>query len=255
MSAARTAILDRVRQAQRTAYIPGHGRAGSDGAHTSHADAHMSGPAATSATTAAAAERSGAVGSRVIPVAAAGVAVTRPDARPDAEREPLTRFLSELTTLGVEHHVEASAEDVRARVRTIVGDRSVLAWDLDRLPYEVGPVLAGAATGASPREVQAAADIGVTGCDAALAETGSLVMLSGPGKPRAASLLPPVHLCVVRRDDLRPTMGGFFEERGADIAAAACCWFITGPSRTADIELTLTLGVHGPGRVLVIVGP
>jgi len=50
-------------------------------------------------------------------------------------------------------------------------------------------------------------------------------------------------------------MGEFFRERAADIAASACCTFVTGPSRTADIELTLTLGVHGPGRVIVVVGP
>jgi L-lactate dehydrogenase complex protein LldG len=160
-----------------------------------------------------------------------------------------------LTALGVAHHIEQSADAVRARVREIVGGRAVLAWDPDRLPYDVGSVLPGAATGASPRDVQAAAEIGVTGCDAAIAETGSLVVLSGPGKPRAASLLPPVHLCVVRMDDLGPSMGEFFATRAADIAAAANCTFITGPSRTADIELTLTLGVHGPGEVIVVVGP
>jgi L-lactate dehydrogenase complex protein LldG len=144
---------------------------------------------------------------------------------------------------------------VRARVLEIVGTRSVLAWDPERLPFGVGDALAGAATGASPRDLQAAAGIGVTGCDAAIAETGSLVVLSGAGKPRAASLLPPVHLCVVDSGQLRASMGDFFAERAADIAAAACCTFITGPSRTADIELTLTLGVHGPGKVIVVVGP
>lgn len=168
---------------------------------------------------------------------------------------PLERFLAELALLGVEHHVEATADGVRARVRAVVGEQSVLRWDVDRLPHEVGSVLVDAATGDSPRELQAAADIGVTGCDAAIAETGSLAMLSGPGKPRSASLLPPIHLCVVRQADVRSSMGGFFASRSADIADAACCYFITGPSRTADIELTLTLGVHGPGRVVVVVGP
>jgi L-lactate dehydrogenase complex protein LldG len=131
----------------------------------------------------------------------------------------------------------------------------VFSWDADRLPYEVGAVLNASVTGASPRELQASAEIGVTGCDAAIAETGSLVLLSGPGKPRAASLLPAVHLAIVRRADLRASMGEFFSERKASIADAACCSFITGPSRTADIELTLTVGVHGPGKVIVVIGP
>ena len=102
---------------------------------------------------------------------------------------------------------------------------------------------------------QAAAEIGVTGCDAAIAETGSIVLLSGPGKSRSASLLPPVHLAVVRRNELRFSMGEFFKEFAGAMAAAACCTFVTGPSRTADIELTLTLGVHGPGKVIVVMGP
>jgi L-lactate dehydrogenase complex protein LldG len=164
-------------------------------------------------------------------------------------------FLRELTLLGVEHHIEETPEAVRARVLDVVGSRRVLRWDADRLPYDVGSVLPGAATGESPRDVQAAAEIGVTGCEAALAETGTLAMLSGRGKPRSASLLPAVHVCVVRRSDLCGTMGQFFADRDRAIADAACCYFITGPSRTADIELTLTLGVHGPGHVVVVIGP
>jgi L-lactate dehydrogenase complex protein LldG len=175
-------------------------------------------------------------------------------ARPAAE-DCLARFLAELSALGVEHHVEPSADAVRARVRAVVAGRRVFCWDRDRLPYDVGDALGVAVTGADARDGQAAAEIGVTGCDAAIAETGSLALLSGAGKPRAASLLPPEHLAVVRRADLRFSMGEFFEERAADLAGAATCTFVSGPSRTADIELTLTLGVHGPGRVIVVVGP
>lgn len=169
--------------------------------------------------------------------------------------DALRRFVEELTALGVRSFVEATADAVRARVTEIVAGRSVLSWDLEQLPYDVGRVLPRAATGASSRDVQAAAEVGVTGCDAAIAETGSLVFLSAPGKPRGASLLPPVHLAIVTRDRLRFSSGDFFRERRDDIAAASCCTFVTGPSRTADIELTLTLGVHGPGEVIVIVGP
>jgi len=174
---------------------------------------------------------------------------------PPEPPEPLERFLRELTALGVEHHIEATVDAVRARVAAIVGDQPVLRWDADRLPYGVGELLENAATGSSPRDVQAAAAVGVTGCDAAIAETGSLALVSARGKPRSASLLPPTHVAIVRADQLRPTMGAFFAERGTEVTAASGCTFVTGPSRTADIELTLTVGVHGPGRVVVIVGP
>jgi L-lactate dehydrogenase complex protein LldG len=167
----------------------------------------------------------------------------------------LARFSRELAALGVDCHVEATPDAVRARVVELSRGAAVFSWDTVRLPYDAGALLSEAATGRDARERQAAAGLGITGCHAAIAETGSLVVLSGPGTPRAASLLPPVHLCVVRRGDLFATMGEFFRERAADIAASSCCTFITGPSRTADIELTLTLGVHGPGKVTVIVGP
>jgi L-lactate dehydrogenase complex protein LldG len=177
------------------------------------------------------------------------------DRGPGSMTPNLEKFLSELSLVGVEQYVEVSAALVRGRVSALVAGRSVLCWDANRLPYDVGLVLSNTCIGTSPREEQAAAEIGVTGCDAAIAETGTLAMLSGPGKPRSASLLPPVHLCVVRLADVCFGMREFFEDRAADIAAAACCYFITGPSRTADIELTLTLGVHGPGKVIVVVGP
>jgi L-lactate dehydrogenase complex protein LldG len=167
----------------------------------------------------------------------------------------LSRFLRELEALGVQAFVEPSDEAVRVRVAALVAGRSVLQWDPDRLPYAAGTLFPSAATGASPRAVQAAAEVGLTGVHAAVAETGTLAVLSGEGTPRAASLLPPTHVAVVRRADLHPSMGAFFASCADAIAGAACCTFITGPSRTADIELTLTLGVHGPGVVFVVVGP
>ena len=165
------------------------------------------------------------------------------------------RFVRELEALGVDCHVEASAEAVRARVRALVAGKQILSWDFDQLPYEVGSVLGGALPGAAPRDEQARAEIGVTGCHGAIAETGSLAVLSGRGCSRTVSLLPPVHVAVVRAEDLLFSMGEFFARNRERIASTAGCTFITGPSRTADIELTLTLGVHGPGRVIVVVGP
>jgi L-lactate dehydrogenase complex protein LldG len=174
---------------------------------------------------------------------------------PRSRAECRDRFVQELAALGVDGHVEASPDSVRERVRALVEGKKVLSWDADQLPYDAGSVLGGAIVGSRPRDEQAEAEIGVTGCHGAIAETGSLVVLSGRGHSRTVSLLPPVHLAVVRAEDLFFSMGEFFARHGERIAAAAGCTFITGPSRTADIELTLTLGVHGPGRVIVVVGP
>jgi L-lactate dehydrogenase complex protein LldG len=176
-----------------------------------------------------------------------------PVSRPPAEC--LVRFREELTLLGVDNFLEVSPEDVRARVREIVAGQRVLAWDDAHLPYDVGSVLGAPLRGSSPRAEQAQADIGVTGCEAAIAETGSLAVFSGPGRSRGISLLPATHLAVVRTSDLLFSMGDFFRTRSRSLAQAAGCVVITGPSRTADIELTLTLGVHGPGRVIVVIGP
>jgi L-lactate dehydrogenase complex protein LldG len=207
MTDARSAILNRVRQAERTARLP------------AARQVHVPAPAERSAD------------------------------------QCLRRFLDELAALGVDAHVESTAADVRARVAACVAGRSVFSWDPEWLPYDVASVLVGATYGRTPGNRQADAEVGVTGCDAAIADTGSLVMLSGEGRPRGASLLPPIHVAIVRRPDLRFGMDEYFRERADAIAAASCCTFVTGPSRTADIELTLTVGVHGPGKVIVVVGP
>jgi len=167
----------------------------------------------------------------------------------------LDRFLLEARALGVEAFVEGSVASVRERLAAIVGTRRVLSWNPERLPYDAGAIVAGACLGSAPLREQADAEIGVTGCDAAIAETGSLVLLSAPGAARTVSLLPPVHVALVRPQDLCFSMGGFFEASAARMADASSCTVVTGPSRTADIELSLTIGVHGPGRVVVIIGP
>jgi L-lactate dehydrogenase complex protein LldG len=108
------------------------------------------------------------------------------------------------------------------------------------------------------RAVAARADLGLTGVDLAIAETGTLVLVSGAGRPRSTSLLPPCHIAVFDRTALVESLrqvGVFLEAwhgDGRPPAAGAAINFITGPSRTADIELTLTRGVHGPKEVHAI---
>ena len=90
-------------------------------------------------------------------------------------------------------------------------------------------------------------DLGITESDYLLPETVTLVLRSSAEKPRAVSLLPRVHLAIVRPEMLRPDMHQVF----AEAKDGNYLVFITGPSRTADIELTVTLGVHGPKNLYV----
>ena len=90
-------------------------------------------------------------------------------------------------------------------------------------------------------------DLGVTVVDAALPETGTLVLRARPGARQAVSLLPRVHLAIVQGAALRADLQPVLDEIKADRRVH----FITGPSRTADIEKTLAIGVHGPQRLHV----
>ena len=95
--------------------------------------------------------------------------------------------------------------------------------------------------------------VGITGAYAALADTGSIVVVSGPGRGRIASLLPPTHIAVVGAEQLSPSLAPFLTANPDVADVGTNMVVITGPSRTGDIEGTLVLGVHGPGDLHVIV--
>jgi L-lactate dehydrogenase complex protein LldF len=90
---------------------------------------------------------------------------------------------------------------------------------------------------------------GITGALAGIAETGTLVIQSGEGQPLTASLLPGIHIAVLRASDILASM----EEALSlpEVADSPAVVLVSGPSRTADIEMTLTIGVHGPGELYV----
>ncbi len=118
-------------------------------------------------------------------------------------------------------------------------DREILA----ALPPEV----------ARARELDA--KLGVTSVAWAVAETGTLALASGAVTPRVTSLLPPVHVAVVGADQILPDLFDLFDRLGSPESGElpSTINLITGPSKTGDIELQLTTGVHGPGRWQVIV--
>lgn len=97
--------------------------------------------------------------------------------------------------------------------------------------------------------------VGITGVEAALAETGTMVVTAGPGKPRLAYMSVRTHIALIRAEQLIPSLAAWLAARpdlAAQLRTRSALTFITGPSRTADIEMTLTVGVHGPAEVIAV---
>ncbi|WP_027416963.1 LutC/YkgG family protein [Aneurinibacillus terranovensis] len=101
----------------------------------------------------------------------------------------------------------------------------------------------------------AGADIGIAMVDYAIAHTGTVVAMSGNTKGRSVSLLPTVFIAIVRAEDIKTRMGEVVKDLQARFGTnlPAGIHFITGPSRSSDIENDLTIGVHGPGIVYALV--
>lgn len=87
--------------------------------------------------------------------------------------------------------------------------------------------------------------------DGAIAETGSVICSSSNGRALQSSLLPAHHIAIVKSDTIHETLDDFFASLNGEPPTNIT--LITGPSRTADIELTLTIGVHGPEQVSIII--
>ena len=96
-------------------------------------------------------------------------------------------------------------------------------------------------------------DIGITRAQAGIAETGTLVLDSAVERNRLVSLVPPIHVAILDASKIYATLGETLAVLQNNDELSPAITFITGPSRTADIELTLTVGVHGPQELHVII--
>ena len=169
--------------------------------------------------------------------------------------------------VSVVHSPEEAAEYVVSVTRNIEA-RSVVRSGhdvLDRLGIDDALSVAGVEVTLSAaahdgdrqalRDGAARADVGITGVDYAIAETGSCVIVPRPGVSRAVSLLPPVHVAVVEAGRVLPSLDELFTLRRSDFLNGTMGSYmniITGPSRSADIEYTIVKGVHGPGEVHLV---
>jgi L-lactate dehydrogenase complex protein LldG len=123
-----------------------------------------------------------------------------------------------------------------------------MAWEADRLPAGLLACLKEKGVKVI-HEPDPKVEAGLTGALAGVAETGTLILPGGKGRPLTASLLPFVHIAILRAEDILPDMAAALKLRELSQCSAAA--LVSGPSRTADIEMTLTLGVHGPREVHV----
>lgn len=103
------------------------------------------------------------------------------------------------------------------------------------------------------RDAIATAEVGITSADYALADTGSLVTFTESHESRLLSLLPPCHIAVIESSQIVASLDDVFRLRPLPGAESSAMVVITGPSRTADIEMRLVRGVHGPGEIHVII--
>lgn len=185
----------------------------------------------------------------------------------------IEQFDAELSALHAHVHIcdnPGAALELVCELVEQAQAQQVLGWGLEQLPLpELLPTLAAMGVSAADPQVLGAdrparyADlepvvVGMTGVDVAVAESGTLLLVSGPQRGRLPSLLPPLHIALLPAERLVRTLPDAFARLQAEFGAElfrdrSNLTLITGPSRTADIELSLTLGVHGPRDLHAII--
>lgn len=165
-------------------------------------------------------------------------------------------FVEEARKLNCIVHEPTSSSDALEIVVDLLGDDDkALMWKPEHIPLN-GLDDALQQKGVKPAELRdRTTRVGITGVDGALAATGSLVVMSGDGKSRQASLLPLVHVAVMRKDQILPNLEAFYQNNRDIVRDSSNIAVISGPSKSADIAMELILGMHGPGEVHIVITP
>jgi L-lactate utilization protein LutC len=177
--------------------------------------------------------------------------------------DPPARFTEELEALGGHGERVENLEGAREYILSLArqrGARRLIRWDVEELEeLGIDGPLAEAGVEVDVwrdledfREVAARADIGLSTAEWAIADTGSLVLTSGPGKGRTVTLLPPTYVAMVPVEKVLRTVPDAIDKYAGGETLPANVVFHTGPSRSGDIEMEIFVGMHGPGDVHVI---
>ena len=172
----------------------------------------------------------------------------------------LQQFSAALGKLQGQTHIVASEEDALAALMEILQRHeadSVIGWAESELPLQdlsANLAAAGVEYRRPGGDANRAADVlvGISGAEALLAATGTVVVRSGAGRGRLPTVLAPVYVVLARAEQLLPNIDTWVEQSGSALGERGNICLISGPSKTGDIEMILVYGVHGPGEVHVI---
>ncbi|KZO01109.1 LutC/YkgG family protein [Bacillus badius] len=189
-----------------------------------------------------------------------------------ASQDELAEALKKQCSLIHTDVYETAASELGGLVKDLVqqyGGQSVVMWDdprmdefgLSSLPDELTKEQVAVHIWDSGKREEnlsfsSTADIGITFSDAALAESGTVVLYNGKEKGRAVSLLPAIYFAIIPKSVIVPRMTQVAKQLHLKIEAGelvpSCVNFISGPSNSADIEMNLIVGVHGPVKAAYI---
>ncbi len=188
------------------------------------------------------------------PTAPPKARIVIPEIPREARIEP---FFRAITNLAGKAYLAKSFADAREYVAAVIGEGPAVASNAHLLEECGITSLPGVQAGLKDREALrqacASAAVGITSAEYALADTGTLVMLSSPEEARMISLLPPVHIAILPRVRILTGLDELLWMVPQPGLSTSSMVLITGPSRTADIEQILVRGVHGPGEIHVLV--
>jgi len=174
--------------------------------------------------------------------------------RPTCSREELIdNFRGNLESLGAHFAVVSSKAEAGDYLRDLIKKtkiRRIAIADSEIVGGVVAPINDVEVFRSASKETLFGCDLGVTSAQWGIAETGTLVLESDAERHRLTSLVPAVHVCLLKAEQIRQTLGEILEL--IDPRRDRTITFITGTSRTSDIELTLAIGVHGPRELHVL---
>ena len=171
--------------------------------------------------------------------------------------ERIEQFVTEAEKLGCHVYQMNQNHAIEQMMELIGGDKSILSWDENQLPMPDLHETLGALGVTVGRYDDGDLRVGITGVGAALAATGSLVLESGAGRYRTTSLLPDLHIALLKPRQILPDLESWQQSQQARgypaFTQSSNTTIVTGPSKTADIAQQLVKGAHGPREVHIII--